>query len=187
MSFPFLDVPTLRTERLLLRGWREEDAEPFAQMNVDPAVMEHFPSLMTRAQSDAALERIAQHFRQHGFGLWAVEVVDGPSFIGFTGLGVPNFETHFTPCVEVGWRLARAHWGHGFATEAARAALGFGFKDKGLEEIVSFTTTTNTRSMAVMERLGMTRDLAGDFDHPKVPEGHRLRRHVLYRLRRSSF
>ncbi len=184
MALAFPDVPTLRSERLLLRGWREEDLAPFASLNADPEVMAHFPSRMTRAESDAALERIAEGFRTHGFGLWAVEVRGGPSFIGFTGLGVPSFESHFTPCVEVGWRLARAHWGQGYATEAARAVIRFGFEQKGLEEIVSFTATTNTRSMAVMARLGMTRDPAEDFDHPKLPEGHALRRHVLYRLRR---
>ncbi len=186
-AFPFPPAPTLRTPRLLLRGWREEDLEPFAQMNADPEVMEHFPAPMTPEQSAAGLERIAAGFREHGFGLWAVELPEVAPYIGFTGLGVPNFETPFTPCVEVGWRLARAHWGQGFATEAARAALAFGFEERGLEEIVSFTATTNRRSMAVMERLGMSRAASEDFDHPKLPADHRLQRHVLYRLRRGAF
>ena len=129
------------------------------------------------------VDRIEAGFAADGFGLWAVEVAGGPPFIGFVGLAVPRFEAHFTPAVEVGWRLAREHWGRGYATEAARAALDYGFGTVGLEEVVSLTVPANTRSIAVMERLGMTRDPADDFDHPRLPEGHRLRRHVLYRKR----
>ena len=130
--------------------------------------------------------RIREHFDRHGYGLWAVEVPGVADFIGFVGLAVPRFESHFTPCVEIGWRLAREHWGRGYATEAAHAALEFGFLDLALNEIVSFTATTNRRSRAVMERIGMTRSPDDDFDHPSLPEGHPLRRHVLYRAGRPA-
>lgn len=176
-------MPTLETERLVLRRWRPADRAPFAALNADPAVMEHFPAPLTREESDAMIARAEAHLDQHGFGPWAVEVRGGAPVIGFVGLVVPRFTAHFTPCVEIGWRLARAHWGHGYATEAARAALAFGFGTVGLAEIVSFTVPANVRSIAVMERLGMTHDAAGDFDHPNLPEGHPLRRHVLYRIR----
>ena len=176
------DAPSLRTPRLLLRPWRDADREPFAAMNADPEVMEHYPASLTRAESDALVERIRAGFRQHGYGLWAIEVVDGGEFIGYTGLAPASFESHFTPAVEIGWRLARPAWGHGYATEAARAALAFGFDQAGLREIVSFTSVDNLRSRAVMRRIGMTYDPVDDFDHPRLPNGHRLRRHLLYRL-----
>jgi ribosomal-protein-alanine N-acetyltransferase len=172
----------LRTDRLLLRHWRPEDREPFAALNDDPAVMEHFPSRLTRAQSDAMADRIASLIDEHGWGLWAVEVTATGEFIGFTGLSEPRFEAHFTPCVEVGWRLARSSWGHGYATEAARASVGHGFGPLGLDEIVAMVVPGNTRSQGVMGKLGMTRDVAADFDHPLVPEGSPVRRHRLYRL-----
>ena len=171
-----------RTERLVLRRWREEDRAPFAAMNADPEVMEHFRSPLTREESDALVGRIEAAFERHGYGLWALEVAETGEFVGFAGLAVPSFAAHFTPAVEVGWRLARAAWGRGYATEAARSALACGFDEAGLPEVVSFTTTTNVRSQAVMARLGMAHDPADDFDHPNLPEGHRLRRHVLYRL-----
>ena len=171
----------LRTERLLLREWREDDRAPFADLNADPEVMEHFPATMTRAESDAFADRIAARLDEVGWGLWAVEVVATGEFIGFTGLAMPRFEAHFTPAVEIGWRLARTAWGHGYATEAARHALEFAFVDLELPEIVSFTAVGNGRSRAVMERIGMTHDPADDFDHPLLPEGHPLCRHVLYR------
>ena len=174
----------MRTERLLLRRWRDADREPFAALNADPRVMELFPAALSRAESDAFVDRNEAAFEARGFGLWAVEVVDGGRFAGFVGLWVPSFEAHFTPAVEIGWRLAHEHWGHGYATEAARAAIAYGFDEVGLDEIVSFTTPANERSWRVMERLGMTHDPADDFDHPQVPVGHPLRRHVLYRLRR---
>ncbi|MEO8179905.1 MAG: GNAT family N-acetyltransferase [Deltaproteobacteria bacterium] len=177
------ETPELRTERLWLRPWRREDLEPFARLNADPRAMEYMPSLLSREQSDALVARITAHFAERGFGLWAVEVLGAAQFIGFVGLSVPRFEAAFTPCVEVGWRLLPEYWGRGHATEAGRAALAFGFEQHGLNEIVSFTTTSNQRSRAVMERLGMTRDLRDDFDHPSLPEGHVLRRHVLYRMR----
>ena len=177
----------LSTERLRLRLWREDDVETFAAMNADPEVMRHFPSALSRRQSEEVLGRIRAHFAARGFGLWAVEAPGVASFIGYVGLTTPRFEAHFTPCVEVGWRLARRQQGHGFATEAARAALALGFERLGLDEIVSFTVPANTESRRVMEKLGFARDPADDFDHPLLPEGHALRRHVLYRLRASAW
>ncbi|HTV17081.1 MAG TPA: GNAT family N-acetyltransferase [Polyangiaceae bacterium] len=174
-------LPELTTARLRLRQWRTTDLEPFARMNRDPLVMEYFPSLQSREQSDAIVARTEQLFRERGFGLWALELPGVAEFAGFVGLSVPRFEAHFTPCVEVGWRLTREHWGHGYATEAAQAALEFGFDACGLAEIVSMAVATNQRSRRVMERLGMARDADDDFDHPSLPEGHPLRRHVLYR------
>jgi ribosomal-protein-alanine N-acetyltransferase len=183
-----MSIPeTIQTPRLHLRRWRDADLPAFAAMNADPRVMEFFPKLLDRAESDALATRIRDAFALRGYGLWAVEVPGVAEFIGFVGLAVPHFQAHFTPCVEIGWRLARAHWGHGYATEAARAALEFGFRHLGLGEIVSFTTEANRRSRAVMERIGMTRSPADDFDHPAVPEGHPLRRHVLYRAARPEF
>jgi RimJ/RimL family protein N-acetyltransferase len=178
--------PELKTDRLLLRRWRPSDRGPFAAMNADPRVMEHFPAPLPREESAAAAERIARHFDGHGFGLWAIEVPNVVPFAGFVGLSVPAFTAPFTPCVEVGWRLVHGCWGRGYATEGARAALTFGFETLGLDEIVSFTTSTNTRSIRVMERLGMTHDASDDFDHPNLPPDHPLRRHVLYRLRRPA-
>ncbi len=177
----------LRTERLVLRDWRPEDREPFAALNDDPAVMEHFPTHLTREQSDAMVGRITGFLDEHGWGLWAVEVAQTGQFIGFTGLSVPRFEAPFTPCVEVGWRLARSAWGHGYATEAARASVAHGFGPLGLEEIVAMVVPDNVRSQAVMRRLGMTRDEEADFDHPLVPEGSPVRRHRLYRLTRDEW
>lgn len=178
--------PVLETERLVLRGWRLSDREPFAALNADPRVMEHFPETLDRAASDALADRIAAHFTAHGFGLWAVEVKGGPEFAGFTGLTVRTFAAHFTPCVEVAWRLAFACQGRGYAIEAACAAVAHGFEVIGLNQIVSYTVPANRRSLRVMEKLGMRRDPDGDFDHPKVPREHRLARHVLYRLDRLA-
>jgi ribosomal-protein-alanine N-acetyltransferase len=176
----------LGTERLLLRRWRDEDRQPFAALNADPRVMTHFPTLLTREESDALVTRIEAHFAQHGFAQWAVEIPGVTSFAGFIGLSVPRFEEKFTPCVEVGWRLAAEYWEQGFATEGARAALDFGFQTLRLNEILSFTVPANIRSRRVMEKLGMTHDAADDFDHPLLPPGHRLRRHVLYRIQRPA-
>lgn len=172
----------LNTPRLTLRRWRDADREPFAALNGDSLVMEYFPDCLTRQQSDELIERIEAGFEQHGYGLWALQVRATGELIGFTGLEAPSFDAHFTPAVEIGWRLARSAWGNGYATEGARASLAFGFEQAGLAEIVSFTSTTNRRSRAVMERIGMTHDPSDDFDHPDLPEGHRLRRHVLYRI-----
>jgi len=180
-------TPTLTTERLILRPWRDSDVDPFAALNADPEVMEHFPAVMTRAESEAGIDRVRQAFAEHGFGWWAVEAPGVAPFIGFIGLWAPSFEAHFTPCVEVGWRLAKEFWGRGYATEGARECLRFGFEDLGLDEIVSFTTTTNRRSQKVMQRLGMTHDPVDDFEHPKVAMGHRLERHMLYRMQRDDW
>lgn len=178
------DVPKLYGERVVLRAWGPHDLAPFAALNADPRVMEHYPSPLTRAQSDAFVrERIVPQFAERGFGLWAVEVPDVAPFVGYVGLDVPRFKAEFTPCVEIGWRLAFPHWGNGYATEAARVAIAFGFADAGLHEIVSFTVPANRRSVAVMKRLGMK--YVAEFDHPSLPDGHRLRRHVLYRLSRA--
>jgi RimJ/RimL family protein N-acetyltransferase len=177
----------LATDRLLLRQWRDSDREPFAALNADPAVMEHFPGLQTREQSDALIDRNIPEIDKRGWGLWALEVKDTGEFIGFTGLSVPSFEEHFTPAVEVGWRLVKGAWGNGYATEAARASLAHGFGPGGLDEIVSFTATTNLPSQRVMQRIGMTHDEAGDFDHVRLPAGHRLQRHVLYRIDRAQW
>ena len=176
----------LRTDRLHLRRWRTTDLQPFATLNADPRVMEHFPASLSCEESDALAARIEDHFEQHGFGLWAVEIVNTAPFAGFIGLSVPRFEAHFTPCVEIGWRLAAEFWGRGYATEGAQAVVAFGFEQLLLPEIVSFTVPSNVRSRRVMERLGMTRKPADDFNHPALPEGHPLRRHVLYRLSRSE-
>ena len=171
----------METERLVLREWQEQDAAPFSAMNADGRVMHHFPSLLTPAESEALIERNAAHFAPHGFGLWAVELKATREFAGFIGLSVPRFEAHFTPCVEIGWRLAAQFWNQGLATEGAREVLRFAFEGLGLEEIVSFTAAGNGASRRVMEKIGMTRDLDGDFDHPTLPEGHVLQQHVLYR------
>lgn len=180
-------VRTLRTERLWLRNWRKEDFEPFAALNADPEVMAHFPSTLDRTQSDDLALRIAADLEARHWGLWAVEVAGERTFIGFVGLAEATFEAAFTPAVEVGWRLARRAWGNGYATEGARAALDLAFTELGLPEVVSFTSTGNRRSRAVMERLGMHRDPSDDFQHPRVPEGSTLRHHVLYRLPASEW
>jgi len=177
----------IRTERLLLRRWRDTDLAPFAAINADPAVLEHLPGPLDRDETAALIRRIETHFDAHGFGLWAVEVHGVDPCIGFVGLTRVAFEAPFGPAVEIGWRLARGAWGHGYATEAARAALAFGFEDAGLDEIVSFTVPANQRSRAVMERIGLVRDPSADFEHPKLPPGHPLRAHVLYRIDRDTW
>jgi RimJ/RimL family protein N-acetyltransferase len=180
------DVPELRTPRLLLRGWRESDRASFAAINADPSVMAWFPAPLTREQSDAFVDRIESVWVQRGYGLWAVEHragTGGPDGLaGYVGL-MPVLDLPVDGEVEVGWRLARTHWGHGDATEGARAVLGWAVEVLGLTEVVSFTAASNTRSRAVMERLGMLRDASADFDHPRVPADSPLRPHVLYRLR----
>ncbi len=176
----------LRTERLFLRRWRPDDRPPFARLNADPRVVEFLPGPLSRAESDERVDRIEAHFERHGFGLWAVEVSGVTPFAGFIGLSVPTFEAPFMPCIEVGWRLDAEHWDRGYATEGARAALAFGFRWLRAEEIVSYTVPGNVRSRRVMEKLGMTHSPADDFDHPLLPDGHPLRRHVFYRLRRPE-
>ena len=171
----------LVTDRLRLRQWRDEDLDPFGALNADPEVMRFFPDRLSRAQSDEFARKLRATIDRQGWGLWAVEVAEGPSFIGFVGLSRPSFRAHFMPAVEVGWRLARSSWGNGYATEAASAAVSFGFDRLRLEEIVSFTSAINERSIRVMRRIGMAHDPADDFNHPDVPDGP-LRRHVLYRI-----
>lgn len=176
----------IETERLILREWSPADREPFARMNADPEVMRHFPKVLSREESDAVADHIEHKMTLYGFGLWAVDVRGVVPFAGFVGLSVPSFDAAFTPCVEIGWRLAREQQGRGYATEAARAALAFGFDQLRLNEVVAFTVPVNAPSLRVMEKLGMTRDAADDFDHPALPIGHPLRRHVLYRTRRGA-
>lgn len=171
----------IETDRLILRGWREADRAPFAALNADPEVMRHFPAPLSREESDAAMDRQTVRIARDGLGFLAMERRADGAFLGFAGLARVPFEAPFAPAVEIGWRLVRAHWGRGYATEAARACLARGFEAHGLPEIVSFTTRANLRSAAVMERLGMIRDPSGDFDHPQVPEGP-LKRHILYRV-----
>jgi len=175
-------VPVLATDRLVLRGWTDADKAPFAAMNADPRVMELFPSVLSADESDALIARTMEAFRDVGFGLWAVERRADRALLGFVGLAAPACVAAFTPCVEIGWRLAFDAWGRGYATEAGRAVLEFAFERLRLNEVVSFTTVANDRSRAVMERLGMSHDPADDFDHPRIPTGHPQRRHVLYRL-----
>lgn len=175
----------LHARRLILRPLCADDREAFAAMNRDPEVMRYLPGVLSRDESDALIGRIEAHRARHGFGLWAVEVPGRFALAGMAGLLVPGFEAAFTPCVEIGWRLVREAWGYGYATEAARAVVAHAFGPLGMRELVSFTTAENRRSRAVMQRLGMTRDPAEDFEHPGLPAGHPLRPHVLYRLRRE--
>jgi RimJ/RimL family protein N-acetyltransferase len=176
------ETTELTSTRLLLRRWRESDREPFARLNADPEVMRHMPSVLTRSESDGLIADIEARFTRDGFGLWALELRDSGELLGFTGLSAVPFAEHFTPAVEVGWRLRRSAWGSGYATEAARTSLAFGFGELALTEIVSFTGAANSRSRAVMERLGMRRDPRDDFEHPLVAPDSPLRAHVLYRL-----
>ena len=177
---------TLRTERLLLREWTAADRIRFARMNADPRVMEFLGRPLAREESDRLADRIEFHFRERGFGLCAVELLENGQFIGFIGLTVPAFEAAFTPCVEIGWRLAAPYWSRGLATEGAREIVGYAFDELKLPELVSITAVGNARSRRVMEKLGMTRDPSDDFDHPNLPAGHALQRHVLYRLSREK-
>ena len=177
----------LDTARLRLRQWRDEDLAPFARMNADPRVMEFLPARLSREASDGMARRIRDKIAERGYGLWAAEERASGEFIGFIGLQPPAVELPFSPCIEIGWRLARAHWGKGYASEGARASLRFGFEQLGLDEIMSFTALHNRRSRAVMERIGMLEDAQGAFDHPSVPEGSPLRAHCLYRLGRERW
>jgi RimJ/RimL family protein N-acetyltransferase len=180
------DIIELRTERLYLRQWHESDRTPFAQMSADPRVMECFPALLDRAASDALADRIETKIRDRGWGFWAVELQQTQEFIGFVGLNRPEIVFPFSPCIEVGWRLAFPYWGKGYASEAAREALRIGFEVLDFDEIVSFTAIYNQRSRAVMERLKM-REMPETFLHPNLPSGHPLAEHCLYKLLRSEF
>lgn len=177
----------IETRRLILRGWEPRDREPFARLNSDPRVMEFMPHRLSPSESDLLVNRIEDHFRRHGFGLYAAELRQGQLFIGYIGLSVPGFKARFTPCVEIGWRISADQWGRGLATEGAKAVVRHAFEFLELEDLVSFTVPANVRSTRVMEKIGMTHNPPDDFDHPDLPEGHPLRRHVLYRLRRSDW
>lgn len=181
-----LEEPVLRTERLLLRPFRDDDRAVFAQLNADPRVMEFFPSTLTAAELDALADRIVALFDEQGWGLWAVEVVGSAPFVGFVGLNKVDAVLGY-PSVEIGWRLIQPAWGHGYATEGATAALRFGFEDLALDEIVAMAAVGNARSRRVMTKLGMTYRADEDFDHPRVPAGSPLRRHALYRIGRAVF
>ncbi len=183
MATPLIEP---RTSRLVLRQWCERDRAPFAKLNADPLVMEYFPAVLNRDQSNAMVDRLVNQLQRDGYGLWAVEIRTSGEFIGYVGLAVPGWRAAFTPCTEIGWRLARSAWGHGYATEAANEALATAFGPAGLHDVVSFTTTSNLRSQHVMQRVGMTRDPSEDFDHPLLTDGP-LRRHVLYRLKRADW
>jgi RimJ/RimL family protein N-acetyltransferase len=177
----------LNTDRLILRPWLAADREPFARINRDPAVMEFMPALLTAEENNSFVDRIEEHFETHGFGLWATELRDLTRFIGYVGLAVPRFQAPFTPAVEIGWRLASDVWRQGLATEAAHAVVRHAFEVLRIPNLVSFTVPANLPSRRVMEKLGMTHDPSDDFDHPLLPDGHPLRRHVLYRLNRSAW
>jgi RimJ/RimL family protein N-acetyltransferase len=178
-------VPTLETPRLILRSWRDSDIDPWVELSADPRVMEHFPSTYSRSQSEASLIRMRERLERDGYGWWPIEVKGGASFVGVIVLQEIPFVSHFTPAMEVGWWLAYDHWGNGYATEGARAALAFAFGKLQRSEIVAITTPVNVRSQRVMQRLGMTRDPNDDFDNPYIAAGHPLRRHVLYRTRQA--
>jgi len=180
-------VPSLRSERLILRPWMPEDRAPFAAMNADPQVMAYFPACLDREQSDALAARIEAHFAEHGYGWWALEVPGEESFIGYVGLQVVDFPAAFAPAVAIGWRLAQAHWELGYAHEGAERVLDYAFDELGLEEVVAFTVPDNRNSLGLMQRLGMRRDPAADFEHPHLPRDHRLRHHQLYRLRAGEW
>jgi RimJ/RimL family protein N-acetyltransferase len=180
----------IQTDRLSLRRWRDSDRAPFAHLNSDPRVMEHYPAALSQVESCLMIGRIEAHFTLHNFGLWAAELRHTGNFIGYIGLNIPTFKLPIPlrpePAVEIGWRLAYEHWGKGLATEGARAVLLHAFTTLNLQEIVSFTVPTNLRSLHVMEKLGMTHNPADDFDHPRLPQRHPLRRHVLYRIQAAS-
>lgn len=172
----------IETERLILRLWRDEDAPVFAAINQDPKVIEFLRGPLSLTECQDFISRANAHFTKYGFGLWVVTLKKTNQMIGFVGLNVPDFQSHFTPCVEIGWRLGSQYWGKGYAFEAATAALEVGFKNFGLKEIVAFTVPKNLRSIAVMEKLKMQRDFAGDFLHPKLTPDHPLSQHILYRI-----
>lgn len=178
---------TIRTERLILRHWQENDLESFARLNADPRVMEYFPSVKTFEESSKEYEAILEHFRKYGYGWWAVSEKNKTNFIGFIGLRYIDFPASFTPSVEIAWRLAYDYWRKGYATEGANASLEYGFEVLKLPEIISFTSVPNIRSQAVMERIGMHHDSQDDFDHPKLSKEHKLSRHVLYRIKSSEW
>ncbi len=180
-------VSHIDTPRLRLRRWTRSDLPVFSAMNADAQVNRHLLGPLDAATSRAMLQRIEAHHSVHGFGLWAMERRDDGALLGFAGLQIVPFDAAFTPAIEVGWRMLPSAWGHGYATEAARAAIDDGFARLSIEQVVAFTVHANSRSEAVMQRLGMQRDPAGDFEHPRLPDGHVLRPHRLYRLHRYDW
>ncbi|MCH9633471.1 MAG: Acetyltransferase [Chlamydiae bacterium] len=181
-----MPAPSIQTERLILRQWRADDLPAFAKLNADERVLHFFPSILTEEQSDLLAEIIQKELNEKDYGLWAVELKEGPSFIGFVGLHYQDFKADFTPCIEIGWRLAFEQWGKGYAAEAASEVIKYAFDKLKLQKLVSFTSASNIRSIKLMKRLGMTHNPLDDFEHPKLPEGHALRKHVLYKIRRYS-
>lgn len=181
-----MSAPSLTTKRLLLRQWKASDLSLFAKMNADTRVMEYFSSTLSISESNALAEKIQKELKEKKYGLWAVEVLGVAPFIGFVGLHYQDFPGTFTPCIEIGWRLAYEHWGKGYAFEAASKVMQYSFQTLKLRELVSFTTAKNQRSRKLMERLGMTRRTEDNFEHPKLPGGHPLRPHVLYRLKNQE-
>lgn len=180
-------IMQLETERLILRRWQDSDLEPFSKITADPEVRRYYPSTLSKDETKAAIKRFEEHFEKESFGLWAVELKSNGEFIGYTGLNRPTIKAHFMPCIEIGWLLSKAHWGHGYAPEAAKKCLEDGFVRIGLDEIVSFTTVSNDKSIRVMEKLQMTRNPKDDYSHPFLPEGHPLKPHVLFRLSKAAW
>lgn len=179
--------PELESKRLILRHWRDADLEPFAELNQDPAVMEFFPKKLSTTETKEMMDRISGLMKESEFGLWAVELKNSGEFLGFIGMMVPTFKAHFTPCVEIGWRLKKSAWGRGYASEGAKRVLQYAFEELKMSEVVSLTCVLNQRSWKVMERIGMTRSPVDDFEHPRLAEGHWLRQHVLYRMSVERF
>ncbi len=184
---PTLTPPvTLKTQRLILRPWQTSDLKPFAEMNADSDVMRYYPSVLSTSESDELAEKISARLSENGWGFWALELKDNGEFIGFTGLNKPGYDLPCNPCVEVGWRLSKKHWGKGYATEAAQASLQFAFEELNLDSVVSFASAVNTASWRVMERIGM-RNTHNNFNHPIIPAGSPLSDHVLYKIKRSDW
>lgn len=182
-----MNIPVLETQRLILREWREEDRAPFARINADPIIMEYLPRVLDEKSSNKLVDRFQSHFKAHGYGLYAVENKEDSAFVGFVGLNNVEFDAHFTPAIEIAWRLDYGYWGKGYATEAAQRVLSYAFQDLGLKEMVSFTVHDNTRSIHVMEKLGFKQDEEGDFDYPALRKGHPLGRFSLFRLLKDDY
>ncbi len=180
-------LPIIKTKRLILRQWRDQDLEPYAKLNADPRVMELFPAIWTREESEASLQSARNHIEKYGWGKWAVSLRETDEFIGRIGLEEVGFQAPFSPNIELGYRIVYQHWGKGYALEGARAAVEYGFRRLNLKEIVAFTPIQNLRSQIVMQRIGMHHNPKDDFDHPKLPKEHKLNRHVLCRLKSSEW
>ncbi|MCP4342668.1 MAG: GNAT family N-acetyltransferase [Desulfobulbaceae bacterium] len=181
-----MQVTELETDRLLLRQWKNQDLSAFAKLTADSEVMEYFPSTLSSEESNAMAQKCKSLISERGWGVWASELKESGDFIGFVGIHKPKATLPFSPCVEIGWRLLREHWGNGYATEAAAEALRFSFESLGLNEVVSFTTVSNYRSRSVMEHLGLS-NTNQNFEHPDIPDGHQLSEHVLYKITKSEW